>query len=295
VHYWKADDAPEGLEPPGETSLARKNAQARDSLCFDAAALDPATFESFFLGGGDLNLARNYYIVNIIKRYAKVVSEGGAAVEEEEEEIPETTRQLNAAVKKILAEEKPLGSKVSDEAWQQDKERRAQKERDKHSNGMNNPLALEQTTGPFDALVTQLTVEMEILTREHERARDATTKGEWRTRYGAPFDTGNVNRKLYWKQRRDEMPVLFCMAMTLLPIPFASTSNERVHSVLGRILSKFRCSMTSTTLEESMLGYAWLRDEVKRVSEDERVKQKMSDRQVTTLEALELDDLDDVF
>ena len=35
--------------------------------------------------------------------------------------------------------------------------------------------------------------------------------------------------------------------------------------------------------------------EVKRVSEDERVKQKMSDRQVTTLEALELDDLDDVF
>jgi len=155
--------------------------------------------------------------------------------------------------------------------------------------------SLEQTTGPFDALVKQLAAEMEILTREHERARDATTSGEWRKRYGAPFDTGNVNRKLYWKQRRDEMPVLFCMAMTLLPIPFASTSHERVHSVLGRILSKFRCSMTSTTLEESMLGYAWLREEAKSVALDERVKQKMSDRQVTNLEALELDDLDQIF
>jgi hypothetical protein len=91
------------------------------------------------------------------------------------------------------------------------------------------------------------------------------------------------------------MPVLFCMAMTLLPIPFASTSNERVHSVLGRILSKFRCSMTSTTLEESMLGYAWLREEAKSVALDERVRQKMSDRQVTNLEALELDDLDHIF
>ena len=145
-----------------------------------------------------------------------------------------------------------------------------------------------------EALVTQLETEMETLTREHERARDST-KGEWKTRYGAPVDTGNVNRKLYWKHRRDEMPVLYCLAMTLLPTPFSSTSNERVHSVPGRILSKFRCRMTSTTLEESMLGYAWLRDEAKRVTEDERVRQKMSDRQVTTLEALELDDLDDVF
>jgi hypothetical protein len=53
--------------------------------------------------------------------------------------------------------------------------------------------------------------------------------------------------------------------------------------------------MTSTTLEKSMLGYAWLREEAKSVALDERVKQKMSDRQVTNLEALELDDLDHIF
>ena len=32
VHYWEAPDAPEGLQPPGENSLARKNALARDSV-----------------------------------------------------------------------------------------------------------------------------------------------------------------------------------------------------------------------------------------------------------------------
>ena len=36
-------------------------------------------------------------------------------------------------------------------------------------------------------------------------------------------------------------------------------------------------------------------DLAKSVALDERVKQKMSDRQVTNLEALELDDLDHIF
>lgn len=109
------------------------------------------------------------------------------------------------------------------------------------------------------------------------------------------MDQGNLNRKKYWVQRRNEMPVLYCMAMIILPIPFASTSNERVHSVLGRILSKFRCSMNSETLEENLLGYYCLREEGKKAALDERVRQKMSDRQVTTLEALDLEDLKDIF
>ena len=86
-------------------------------------------------------------------------------------------------------------------------------------------------------------------------------------------------------------PMLRCLRPHLRWLVESSTW----YSVLGRILSKFRCSMNSETLEENLLGYYCLREEGKKATLDERVRQKMSDRQVTTLEALDLEDLKDIF
>jgi len=293
TRFWK--NAPQGTDLPEAQTKAYKTLVKRDELCQAGAALDPTTFESFFHNEGDLELTRNFFITNIIKPYSKLVDEGGAAAASGEAVIPETKRKLNLEITAVLAEAKPAGSRLSDEAWKKELERRVKNIKDGYDVGMDDALEAEMTVGSHDTLVAKLVEEMQFLEREHEKARTPGTKDEWKRIYGGPFDQGKLNRKRYWVQRRTEMPVLYCMAMIILPIPFASTSNERVHSVLGRILSKFRCSMNSETLEENLLGYYCLREEGKKATLDERVRQKMSDRQVTTLEALDLEDLKDIF
>ena len=55
------------------------------------------------------------------------------------------------------------------------------------------------------------------------------------------------------------MHLIFHMTCVLLTVPAASTSNERVHSVAGRIMSKLRCSLTSENLDRNMMGWKMLR------------------------------------
>jgi len=68
-------------------------------------------------------------------------------------------------------------------------------------------------------------------------------------------------------------PVLHLIAAALLCAPAASTSNERAHSFMGRIMCKKRCSMTSAMLERNTLGYAMLRKAARAIAEGEQVKE----------------------
>jgi hypothetical protein len=81
-----------------------------------------------------------------------------------------------------------------------------------------------------------------------------------------PFDQDNQNRRMFWPSLQTEIPLFYICACILLVVAGASTSNERAHSTLGRILSKLRCSMTGSNLERNMMAYTVLRKQAAQVT-----------------------------
>ena len=102
-------------------------------------------------------------------------------------------------------------------------------------------------------LLQQLKVEAPGLKEVHKVEAARNKAGP--SMYGDPFATGNKPRRRFWPKAKETMPLFFLLAWLVLGIPAASTKNERMHSVSGRICSKFRACMKPSTLEHLTLGY----------------------------------------
>jgi hypothetical protein len=79
-------------------------------------------------------------------------------------------------------------------------------------------------------------------------------------KYGSPLSSGNVARMTYWPARKARWPLLYyCACVKLAGKKASSTSNERSHSVVSRIMSRFRSCMKATTLQELTLAHTYAR------------------------------------
>jgi len=79
-------------------------------------------------------------------------------------------------------------------------------------------------------------------------------------KYGSPLSSGNVARLAYWPARKVRWPLLYyCACVKLAGKKASSTSNERAHSVMARIMSRFRSCMKATTLQELTLAHTYAR------------------------------------
>ena len=165
--------------------------------------------------------------------------------------------QLTKQKNMIMAEVKPSPF-MADAAWKADQERRCA-ELAKRFEGVGDAMA-EELGGPHGPLLKQLTdIELPVLLALHAKARDPSTSGAGIKQYGMPFDQDNKHRRLFWPSLQTECPLFYICACILLVGAGASTSTERAHSTLGRILSKLRCSMTGGNLERNMMAYTVLR------------------------------------
>ena len=91
-----------------------------------------------------------------------------------------------------------------------------------------------------------------------EDSKDAA--GVVGAKYGSPLSSGNVARLSYWPARKARWPLLYyCACVKLAGKKASSTSNERAHSVVARIMSRFRSSMKATTLQELTLAHNYAR------------------------------------
>jgi len=93
-------------------------------------------------------------------------------------------------------------------------------------------------------------------------------RDEWGKAFPAPFGLPlgpKVDARYeFWPQRKKEWPLLyFCATQLLAGSKASSCSNERTHSVAGRICSKLRGSLQPSSIEKLTLAYHYIRREVK--------------------------------
>ena len=81
--------------------------------------------------------------------------------------------------------------------------------------------------------------------------------------YGDPLGPKADARYEFWPQRKKEWPLLyFCATQVLAGSKASSCSNERSHSVSGRICSKLRGALLPNSIEQLTLAYHYIRREV---------------------------------
>ena len=91
----------------------------------------------------------------------------------------------------------------------------------------------------------------------------------WAT-YGDPLAaTVNQARYSFWTDHQAEMPLLFFLATVVLGAQATSMEVERMHSLAGRITSRFRACMSPAKTEQLTLANMFLR---KMVENDKHVK-----------------------
>ena len=253
-----------------------------------AAALDPAGFPTFDLHGGDLTHAYTFYWEDIFKKRATRIDGGGEQEALAQARVAGSQAAHTRKKNDIMKEVKPADSSSkykwwSEERWQQHLQERCQK-LDKEYEAQNaGGVEAIVVLDPLGPLLEQLEKEIGYLKEEHASA--VLRSADWNAKYGAPLasctDAQERLRKAYWVTKKDNMPLLFRCACILLTAPAASTSNERVHSVTGRILSKYRSSMKPDNLNRCTMGYYWLRK-----SADTKAKELLA----AGLSILDLDD-----
>lgn len=284
LQYWyRKDDEgkdipmPKYFVPPHD-NLKPKMIE-RDTMFNAAAYLDPVNFRNSLewnIVAGD---AEAFYFDTLLKPRARLLDAAGQPVDAAGLKVAANKAQATKEKKSIMLEKKP-GLFMSSEAWLEDQQRRCD-EIDARFNvaAGGDAAAAIIALDPHGALLADLKAEMALLSKEHIEARKST-KAEWEKKFGRPFDQANDNRRAYWVKHRGSMPLLFLCASVLLTAPAASTTSERAHSKAGIIMSKSRCSMSSTNLEHNLMGYYWLRQRI--------------DELVVALDHLDLDDAFDV-
>jgi hypothetical protein len=134
-----------------------------------------------------------------------------------------------------------------------DKARTEQQKKDREQ-----PLAVQH--GPKQKLFEKFEAEWKayIASWNLEDSKDAA--GVVGAKYGSPLSSGNVARLAYWPARKARWPLLYyCACVYLAGKKASSTSNERTHSVVSRIMSRFRSCMKATTLQELTLAHTYAR------------------------------------
>ena len=251
--------------PPAEGSPHLKRLQNRDDFGNAAESLDPATFVSFGRGG-NLSHATNFIYNKVFLAHtevldvAEVVVEGGGAIAA----LKPAAYGKEKAKIKALVNDDPF---VSAEVFEERRTAMLVALEEQYGAGKAGGAAAVEVLDGLGPVLKKLKEEMLSLKKYHELAwKDQ--KG-WVKVYGGAFDQGNHKRLSFWGEHKEEMPLLFLAASALLCAPGASTSCERVNSVLGRILSKMRCSLSPSSVERNTLGYAMYRKAAEKASKSE--------------------------
>jgi hypothetical protein len=88
-------------------------------------------------------------------------------------------------------------------------------------------------------------------------------RANFKSPYGDPLGPKVDARYEFWPQRKKEWPLLFhCATQVLAGAKASSCSNERTHSVSGRICTKLRGALMPNTIEQLTLAYYFIRREV---------------------------------
>jgi len=259
--------------PPAEGTPQYKGLQDRDDIYNAAESLDPATFISFGRGG-NLSHAANFFYNTVFFPHTEVldaaeeVVEGGGAIAALK---PPAYGIAKAKIKGLLNSD----DFVSKEVFEERRAAMLAELEEQYGAGKAGGAAAVMVLDGLGPVLRKLKEEILSLKKYHEQAwRDQKV---WVKAYGGAFDQGNLKRLSFWGEHKEEMPLLFLAASALLCAPGASTSCERVNSVMGRILSKMRCSLSPSSVERNTLGYAIFRKAAEKASKSDLAAQLVNE------------------
>ena len=257
---WLMDDAlrPEGMEKPSADFLAKR--MLTDEISNAAAVMDPACWSEFELLGGSYDDAEStLYRLYLAPRAELVESAAGAPADAAAAAAvaADTAAKLKIECDAIRAQPKP-SKWMADTAWE-DKKREmvaAATERSRVKRAAvraGEPDAVHE--GPMEPLRQAFFAEFALLRKDVEAVAHAGVK----SKFGMPLDSGNTERYTYWPSVKSSRPILYFLATCgPLVLKAASISNERVNSVLGRIVTKLRCKLAPSTQEMLTLALVTL-------------------------------------
>lgn len=246
-----------------------------DARLYSAQILDPAYAPFVLVRAGSLEDVIAYLYQQILIPGAAVkVAPAVAALPV----VPDSAADLKARLAAIDALPKPM-AETPDQYWAAHKAEEKKKLKDTWRNRDAVQSLEDGVEGVFDGgggdrdpfapLLDGLRAEMALY---REFLNDQTNlwlqnKDTWGKAFPAPYGTPlgpKVDARYeFWPQRKEEWPLLFFCATQLLAGAKASTcSNERTHSVSGRICSKLRGSLLPSTVEQLTLAYYYIRREV---------------------------------
>jgi hypothetical protein len=139
----------------------------------------------------------------------------------------------------------------------------------------------EYQADPFTPMQEALLEEAKMLRELRLEAKTAAAKAPPVFFYGQPFDSSNAARYSKWVHLETSSPLHFMAAVMILCSLAHAMGNERTHSVAGRIMSRFRSSMTAETLERLTLAYAVFR---RQLNEDPELKRLIKEDDVGGVE-----------
>lgn len=276
----------DGLRPAGMAKLTgealREKLSERDEIANAAAALDPSCWATFVELGGSLEDAESTIWRHLIRPRASV-TEGGPFVPEG----AASAAAFAAEIKRIRAQPKP-SKFMSDGAWAAKLDRLVREATDNHAQAIA-PGGVAVLADPLTPLRDALEREFEALAELITKEELATDHGKKDSQYGSPLGVDNGPRYQLWPALKPQFPILFAAASMLLCAKRTSISNERLHSVAGRINSKLRASLTPASIEMLTLSHMALKDamaadvELKKLRQPSGSLEGLDEEQIATL------------
>jgi hypothetical protein len=256
---------------PGAGEKLQKRFQV-DSRQYAAQVLDPAFSHLVLLRAGELTDVEAYLYKMVLCPGAviELAPADAAALPHAPDSLP----ALKAQLLEIDAMQKPFPD-TSDDYWAEFKaQRKAElkkswKDRDvleALEKGGEHPAAAPggefDRFGPLlDALRAEL-AQYKIFLNSQRRVYMAD-RANYKSPYGDPLGPKVDARYEFWPQRKKEWPLLFhCATQVLAGLKASTCSNERAHSVSGRVCTKLRGALLPNTIEQLTLAYYYIRREV---------------------------------
>jgi hypothetical protein len=261
----------------GPAKAERLAKDAHEHACY---VLDPANFFSVLMRGGDAALqdAEAYFYQKVLVSDATIL---GAPQQAAMPHAPDSLADLKAKIQAIKDMAKPAVMESEEYFEKYKKQQVAQiKAAFKNKDALRQYEAGEEEAAggggdhdPFglmlDALRKELQEFKEFLGTQTQIFMQRVAGGaQWDGgAYGLPLQSKKVDARYeFWPSRKKQWPLLYYCATQLLAGSKASTcSNERMHSVSGRIFSKLRASLLPSSVERLTLGYYYIRKEVEKM------------------------------
>ena len=148
---------------------------------------------------------------------------------------------------------------MADEEWEDEQKQLIALERQLYNEGRaggggGGAAAAAQNADVFAPMQEALQAEFKIFDAHRLNVSQAARQVPPVITYGDPLTPDVPARYEFWPSKQKELPLLYQAARIILCARYHSMGNERDHSLMGRLFSKARASLSADSFESECAG-----------------------------------------